>query len=220
MNPLLLLRDSWYFFSRHFGPIASLCLPVILLEALALQVASAWLGEASSSASDLLIRLVFYPLYTGALIVFLDSRSSRVNLKKKQIWSLALLRWPSFAVLAAFSTLLIMLGASLLILPGLWIMSRLVFAEYLLVLDGLSPMEAMKESFRMSDGHFLTILCCILLAMGPVWAFEWWAYGELGERPDSVASVFVDCLDGFLQLFTCVLIFRLFSLLGEPAAER
>lgn len=220
MNPLLLLRDSWYFFSRHFGPIASLCLPVILLEALALQVAAAWLGEASSSASDLLIRLVFYPFYTGALIVFLDSRSSRVNLKKKQIWGLALLRWPSFAVLAAFSTLLIMLGASLLILPGLWIMSRLVFAEYLLVLDGLTPMEAMKESFRMSDGHFLTILCCILLAMGPVWAFEWWAYGELGERPDSVASVFVDCLDGFLQLFTCVLIFRLFSLLGEPAAER
>ena len=32
MNPLIPLRDAWYFFSRNLSTIALLCLPWVLLE--------------------------------------------------------------------------------------------------------------------------------------------------------------------------------------------
>jgi len=220
MNPLLLLRDSCYFFSRHASQIALLCLPFILLEALVQQLAALWFEGPTPAAVQLLIRLFFYPMYTGALILFVDSRSCGLRLRRQQLWAMALWRWPSYAVLAAFTTLLVMLGLSLMILPGLWIMSRLAFAELLLVINGMAPMEAMKESYRMTGGHFVTVFCCLLLAVGPMWGFEWWVSEQLGEHPDTLGSLLADCLDAGLQLFASVLMYRLFSLLAEPAAER
>ncbi len=34
MNVLAILRDAWFFYSRHFLTIVRLCLPLILLESL------------------------------------------------------------------------------------------------------------------------------------------------------------------------------------------
>src|SRR3990167_7960446 len=76
-------------------------------------------------------------------------------------------------LLAGLSTLAIMLGASLFVLPGLWIMIKLAFAEYLLVLRGLSPIKALHESFELTSGYFWQILTCVLCVMLPLWLLSW-----------------------------------------------
>ncbi|MBT8765348.1 YciC family protein [Pseudomonas boanensis] len=220
MNPLELLRDTWYFFSRNVGQIALLCLPVILTEAVSQQVLLAWLGQSKVQAWSIIVSMLFYPLYVGALIIFTDSRSHRIRLKPRQVIELTLFRWPSFAVLAAISTLLIMVGAWMLILPGLYVMIKLAFAEYLLVLEGKSPLDAIRLSFELTKGHFLTILACILMVMGPIWLIDWWAYQELGDQPDPVGIVMLESFNSFFQLFVSVALYRLFSLVNEPVPEQ
>lgn len=212
MNPLSILRDAWYFYSRHLGPIALLCLPPLLLESLTLLGYGRWKGDQAEPLQEILLSLLFYPIYNGALILFLDARSRGLPTRTGELLVQALRLWPSLALLACLSTLLVMLGASLLVLPGLWLMVKLAFAEYLLVLRGLDPLAAMKASFRQSRGYFLPILCCVLVVTLPFWLIDAWLYRQFGERPELLPSLLLDSASGFLQLFGTVVLFRLFML--------
>ncbi|MBM7061442.1 hypothetical protein JQX08_12070 [Pseudomonas sp. UL073] len=212
MNPLPILRDSWYFFSRHLGAIALLCLPLVAIECLARQVLLASLGDSAPAASELLLGLLFYPLYTGALILYLDSRTRGVPQRHRDLLAMALQLWPRFAVLTALSSLLIMIGVSLFVLPGLWVMIKLAYAEYLVVLERQSPLEALRESFRLTNGQFWLVLSCLLAVMAPLWGFDWLLFSYLSVPNEGLLPLLVDCLRSFLQLFASVVVFRLFML--------
>lgn len=219
INPQNVLLESWYFFSHNLRSIALLCLPLLLIEGLVRQLVEANVAELAPEARELMVTLVFYPLYSAALILFLDARSHQRETTTSQLWRQALGLWPRFALLAGLTTLLIILGSSLLILPGLWVMLRLVFAEYLLTLGGLSPLAAMRESFRLSDGYFWVCAACIFSVMPPLWVLDWWSYQQLGEQPDAMAAILLDAGNGFLQLFVSVVGYRLFMLRTVKAGQ-
>lgn len=65
-----------------------------------------------------------------------------------------------------------MAGLALFIFPGVWIMINLVFAEYLLVLRGLPVVQSMRESARMTTGHFMRIMICVLAVLAPIWLID------------------------------------------------
>jgi len=218
MNPLPVIRDAWFFFSRNLATIALLCLPWITLESLAQYVLASNSGPDTSPAYSIIIGLLFYPLYTGALIIFLAARSSGEQPRIANVLALTLNLWPRFAVLSALSTLLIMLGISLMVIPGLYVMVKLAFSEYLLVLRSLTPMTAMRDSFTLTSGHFARILLCVMCVMVPLWSLDLLSYNLAGK--DNELLIFaIDCGNGFLQLFTSVVTFRLFMLISGESAR-
>ncbi|MDG9884851.1 hypothetical protein N7650_18605 [Pseudomonas sp. GD04058] len=220
MNPLTVLRDSLYFFRRHLVSIAALCLPLVILEALCVQLLYGQLGKDASMTYGLLVGLLFYPLYSAALILYLDARSDGHEPLKRNLLARALQLWPSFALLVALSSLLIMFGISLFILPGIWVMTNLVFAEYLLVLRGMAPVAAMRESFQMVRGNFWRILMCMLGVMAPLYLFNGITLGLLPEEVNPLLELLVSVINSFLQLFSTVVLFRLYMLISEAPAAR
>jgi hypothetical protein len=216
MNPLTVLQDSLYFFRRNLTSILMLCLPLVVLEALGKQALGNALAADASPAYELLVGLLFYPLYTGALILFLDARSRGEEPHTRDLLAMALRLWPTFAVLSALSTLLIMFGLSMFIIPGVYIMIKLAFSEYLLVLRGLTPLAAMRESLVMTQGHFVRILGCVLCVYLPLSVLEGIGMFLLPEPQSAPVSLAIDSLTSFLQLFTSVVMFRLFMLINEP----
>ncbi|WP_024647186.1 YciC family protein [Pseudomonas syringae] len=217
MNPLTVIQDSLYFFRRHLGSILVLCLPLVILEVLAKQALSSAMSAESSPAYALVIGLFFYPIYTAALILFLDARSRGEEAQTRDLLAMALRLWPTFAVLSAMSTLLIMFGLSLFVVPGIWVMVKLAFSEYLLVLRKLTPFMAMRESMQMTTGHFTRILVCVLSVYIPLWLLEGASLYLFPEPQSLLVSVAIDSLSSFLQLFTTIVMFRLFMLVSEPA---
>ncbi|MBV6288653.1 hypothetical protein [Pseudomonas aegrilactucae] len=221
MNPLSVLQDSLYFFRSHLLSIAKLCLPLVVLETLLGHVLYVQLGEQPSTlAYSVLLGLIFYPLYSGALILYMDARSQGEEPRKRDLLATSLRLWPSFALLVIICMLMIMAGISLLVLPGIWVMVNLVFAEYLLVLRGLQPLAAIRQSFVLCKGHFWQILVCIIGVMLPLWLISALLQSLLGENPTALLSVLVDCLNGFLTLFSTLVSFRLFMLVTDPALQR
>jgi hypothetical protein len=209
MNPLHVLRDAWFFFSHNLLAIARLCLPLIVLEALLQQQVGAAVAAESKALYRILVGLLFYPLYTGALILFLDARSNGQMPSARDLLAASLRLWPAFALLAGLNTLAILLGASLFVLPGVWLMIKLAFAEYLLVLRGLGPLKALHESFEMTSGYFWPMLTCMLSVALPLWLLDGWLQqNQAGDLLDLLLS----SLNGFLQLFSTVVVFRLFML--------
>lgn len=220
MNALHVLRDSWYFFSHNLLAITRLCLPLIVLEGLLLQQVSSQVAGDSAGLWRILAGLLFYPLYTGALILFIESRSQGQTPRSRDLLAISLRLWPGFAVLAGLSILAIMLGASLFILPGLWLMVKLAFAEYLLVLRGLGPLRALHESFELTSGYFWPILLCVLAVMLPLWLLDAWTQAASEAGAQALPRLLLDCTNRFLQLFSTVVLFRLFMLRGnQPAIE-
>lgn len=220
MNMFSALRDSWYFFSHNLVAIARLCLPLIVLEGLLLQQVTSLVAAESATLWRLLAGLLFYPLYSAALILFLDARSQGLQPRARDLLAASLRLWPSFALLASLNTLAILLGASLFVLPGLWLMVKLAFAEYLLVLRGLSPLQALHESFEISSGYFWPMLGCILIVMLPLWLLDGWSQSSAAFANNPLASLLLDCASRFLQLFSSVVLFRLFILRStQPDVE-
>ncbi|WP_434571649.1 hypothetical protein J3P89_03520 [Pseudomonas sp. Z1-14] len=215
MNPLEVLRDSLYFFKRNLGRIAQLCLPLVILEAVLQQGVDSAIGADGFSGYSVIVGLLVYPLYTAALILFLDARSRGEAPRARDLLAAALLQWPRFALLTALNTLLILIGISLYFLPGLWLMVVLAFGEYLLVLRGMAPLAAMKESARLSRGNFWRILLCILAVMVPLWLLKGASVSVYPPPQNPFISLLIDSVHSFLQLFTTVVLFRMFMLIAE-----
>lgn len=209
MNPLDALRDAWFFFRQNLLQILLLCLPFLLLEAFVSLQLEGLVGAAKVPLYEVLLGLFFYPLYSAALILFIDARSRGENPGKGALVAMSLSLWPRFVLLAGIGTLAIMLGISLFILPGLWLMVRLVFADYLLVLRGLTPLQALHESLQLTHGHFWPIFTCVMLVMVPPWLAGFWA-ADIAAEP--AGRLLLDVLFGLCQLFTTVVVFRLYML--------
>ncbi|AKJ98032.1 membrane protein [Pseudomonas chlororaphis] len=220
MNPFDVLRDSLYFFKRHLGRIAQLCLPLVILEALLQQGVDSAVGPEGFPGYSVIVGLLVYPLYTAALILFLDARSRGEAPRPRDLLATALTLWPRFALLTALNTLLILVGITLYFLPGLWLMVTLAFSEYLLVLRGLTPLAAMKESLAMSRGNFWRILTCILCVMAPLWLLKGASVSAYPGPLNPVISLLIDSVHSFLQLFTSVVLFRIFMLLEARPENR
>lgn len=216
MNPLSVLRDSLYFFRRHLVSILQLCLPLVILEALCTQLLYRQLGDQASAGYGMLVSLLFYPLYSAALILYMDTRSNGQDIAKRNLFARAVQLWPSLALLILISSLLIMAGLALFIFPGVWIMINLVFAEYLLVLRGLPVVQAMRESAKMTTGHFMRILVCVVAVLAPLWLLDGLLLMAFPE-PQPGVQLALDSFSGFLQLFSSVVLYRLFMLLENDA---
>lgn len=118
MNALRVLREAAYFYSHNFLRIALLCLPLLLLERLSELALREQFGHWPEGALQLLFGVLFYPLYTGMLILFLDARSQGREASAAELFGRALQLWPGFALLTALTSVLVMLGLSLMLLPG------------------------------------------------------------------------------------------------------
>ena len=210
MNAVSILRDAWYFYHRHVAHLALLCLPLLLLESLARHLLSPHLGDWQGSA-DLLAGLVFYPVYGAALILYLDTRTRGLKPGTAALLTMALRLWPSLALLTALSSLLILLGASLFILPGLWLLMRLAFADFLVVLQGFTPLAALGDSMALTRGQFWRIFMVMMVVMLPLWGLEAWLFDLLGED-EPAPRVLLETLFGFAQLFVVVALYRGFVL--------
>jgi hypothetical protein len=216
MNPLDVLRDSLYFFKRNLSGIVPLCLPLVVIEAILQQLVDHTQGPEAFPGYSVIVGLLVYPLYTAALILFLDARSRGESPRTRDLLAASASLWPRFALLTAVNTLMILVGLSLYFLPGIWLMVMLAFAEYLLVLRNMQPLAAIRESMRMARGNFLRILVCILCVMAPLWLLKG-ASVSVYPEPNPILSVIIESGHSFLQLFTSVVLFRLFMLISDAA---
>jgi uncharacterized membrane protein len=74
---------------------------------------------------------------------------------------------------AAFAPVLVglltVVGLLLLILPGIFVAVRLSFVSFLVVDEGLGPIEAVRESWRLTQGRFWTLFGGAMLGVFVVW---------------------------------------------------
>ncbi len=128
----------------------------------------------------LLVLLVVY-IFVTAMRYSLELRVSRGKTPKvNELVSDAKKYFFRFVGVGLLSILIVIPGLIALILPGLYLLVRIIFAPYLLIDRDLSAVDAIKASWRMTDGRFMatagplgvillvTIIATILFGWVPV----------------------------------------------------
>lgn len=162
------LVDAWYFYTANIRYILYLCIPFVFAEALLAEgLIAATTPENAEEQGGLFgsmaVALAIYPLYTAILIQFLHARSKGELIDRRRIITRALSLWPSLLLLVVMEFILFFLGFMLFVLPGIWVAVRMAFAEFRLVENDEQPVDALRQSFALTERDFWLVLLVMLI---------------------------------------------------------
>lgn len=110
-----------------------------------------------------LMNLVIQPIYTGGLITLIYSLATERNKGILNCLLAGIMRWPYMLLANVITTFLIFSGLLLLVLPGIWLFSRLFLVPYLVMLKRQTPFQAIINSYQYTRGYSMTILADIVI---------------------------------------------------------
>ncbi len=132
-----------------------------------------------AGASNSLFTALAYILYSGFLaVLFLHYNGSTISFD--DLFASLDNRWISLAFTAMVKALLVMVGLVFFIVPGIYLAIKWMFAELLVIDQGMKPMQALRASSEMTKGHrwklfwfcivglFIILLGVIALGVGVV----------------------------------------------------
>lgn len=216
-----ILTDAIDFFIQNIRQIATLCLPLLFAATIVnFGLARAYYGTPQAIFAPFVFNILIYPLYSAALIQLMANEASRVPSTNSALMVMALQRWVPFLVLKTIMVILIGVGMTLLILPGVFFAVRLAFAEFYLVLFGLNPKEALQKSFVATRSHFGLILILLLLTYVPV-LFSGLIIDQLvyTVTQNDFFRIIANTVWAFIGLFVHVVLFRVFMEVGSQKDE-
>ena len=222
-GPILLelLKDVFQFFKKNIWPISILTLaiefPYILIQNIH------YFSNTSSEFSNnvglilLLATLIIYPLSTGAQISLYEMiiQGTQIDLKKCVLHSRKHLF--NLMVASLIYIFFTFLGLLVFIVPGIIIAVRLSFYCFFIVLDGLTPVDALKKSAQVTKGYtwqianalivvgFLLVASLLLIQL---------FLNEIGLYNLYFGTV-VDSLFSILGWLSLILVFRFYCLYQE-----
>lgn len=219
MHPLTVIRDSLCFFKSHLPAIARACLPLIVLHAICAALLEQIDDDGKVLIFSSLLDLMFAPLYTAALFLFLDAHRQGQQPSFKALASAAMSIWPMYVGLMVLLTLIFLAGTLLLVIPGIWIAIRLVVAPPLLVVKGLGLLESISESFRLTRGQFWPIFASVVGAALPIMVLMMITYLVYPGPRHMVPAVVIDSLCLFMGLLISTVIYRMWTELTEKQPD-
>ena len=221
MNITTILADAYRFYSGKFRQISVLFLPIMTIVTILGQGPETQdTVEIASVFWWMLINFLLYPLYTGAMILFLAKRTRHETPGYGQLLRESSALWWPLLILTLIAGIAVFFGVMLLILPGIWIAVRLSFAEIYLVAEGLSPLAALRKSHDATREVFWLILAIVVILYVPLIALSYFL--ELMAEASgggSVLKIITESIVAFLGLFVNVAIFRIYLLHGLNQAK-
>jgi hypothetical protein len=213
-----ILSDSYFFYRRNFRQIASLCLPFLILDAF-LEL----LFTSSQNLQSLywVSFVALYPIYTAALILFMAKSADKDHPRNMDIIAASLKLWWPFYILTVIHLALGVVGLFLFIVPGIWLIVRLSFAEFHLILNGLTPWEAIRQSFESTKQYFWYLLSFFAFTVFCDGISDF-LIGQAIQTVNNFSILFiaVSAAVSFIMLFFDVVLFRIFmaAVVAESAA--
>jgi len=112
------------------------------------------------TSSDALATALAYILYGGLIAVLLKHYHNE-HIVFDDLFSIDQ-RWISFAFLGVIKTVAILLGLLCFIIPGIYLSIRWMFAELYVIDKGMRPIEALRASSALTEGHKWKLLLFML----------------------------------------------------------
>jgi len=161
------LIETFSFFRAYARDIVTFLLyatfPVIIIENIISYYAINYNFSLEIKHLPVIMHFLYQPIYTGGLIYLISKIVVGEKWNTKECLLVGLHCWVNLLLVNIISSLMIILGLFAFIIPGLFIFARLSLAEFNVVLDRLSPIEALYRSNKMSRNVTWQIIASALL---------------------------------------------------------
>ena len=165
------LKEAFYFFRHNLNPLLAYTLFVGILVVILPQFLNSFFttevsvgeeGQQTIQPVVQIMNLIIQPIYFGGLIVMIYSLAMGQAKSITNCLMSALIRWPYLFLANIITSVMIIGGFLLLIIPGIWLFSRLFLVPFLVLLKQQTPFQAIINSYQMTRGYSLTILTDII----------------------------------------------------------
>ncbi len=208
-----ILADAFAFFAANVYQIAALCLPFILTVVFfdLLLVAATDLSPVAVFAR-LAIEPLVYSIYMAALIHLMAARARQEQPQNADLIMRSIRQWAPFLALRMIELFLVMMGFYFLILPAIYFIVRLAFAEYHLALFNVSPPEAIKRSFQDTRKPFWLLLTMLMMLAIPVIMILSMFIGKNPEvlLTNDTLRITLNAATAVVEIFVRIVLFRAF----------
>lgn len=216
-----LLFDSVRLFRTHYIAIAMIVLPIFIPVEIFDAIYSSYILDEDSSFFEQLpimfVGILVSPIYTAGVIFYIASVLVGDAIDTKTSWRLGIKYWMPLFVLNFFVGLVVMLGFLLLVIPGIIFIARYAFAEFELLLNNRSSLDAMRESWE-TTRKFLWLILGGYLVITLVLMVPYYILGELLEQLElelGILDNFINIIYSVLGFIYMIFSFRLFHLAKE-----
>jgi len=223
------IKDSFNFLKNNLIGIALVLLPfIVLFQGISLVLAQVSDDEKNNYILNILaIGLLVSPFYQASLVLYMKSIVNGEYWSPMQCYIGALKYWLPLISLYILMGLAVFAGLMLLIVPGLVLIVRLTFAEFICVLDGKRSQEAFVSSIKETEpyqwllfkGLLLLFVLVRLPAMVVVELFDKWQISNI------VLSTLGGAVYTIISTVFTIFLFRVYTLhksqgkKTEPATE-
>lgn len=239
MSLSAILTEAYNFFRNHLKQLAALTFPLLLIQV----VIQLWLGNemlnadvenpqfGGMHAAAMMLLLIVFSFLIAALTLYLDVRSRGHDVTPAMVMKQSFQYVPPLLLAGVFSGIAILLPFMLFAAFGsLWLVglvisfylfSRLAFVNFMVIVEQLTPLEAMKRSFVFSGPIVLKTIAILMLYV-PLSVIG----GTISQTVATVGfplQLITDTIFAFFGLFVNVALFRLYMVNrpvdDEPAEE-
>ncbi len=235
MSLSAILSEAYNFFRNHFTQLAVLTVPLLLMQ-VGIQL---WLGTEMTKIDmenpqfgaphmlAMMSLLLIFSLLIAALTLFLELRSQGHQPATGQVLQASLPFVPPLLLAGVFSGLAILAPVMLFAAFGpLWLVglalsfyvfARLAYVNFMVVVERLTPLQAIKASFRFSGPIVLqTIIMLMLYLPLSVMSGLFSSVAAVGGLP---LQLLVDTFMAFIGLFVNLALFRLYMVSRKASVE-
>lgn len=235
MSLSAILTEAYNFFRNHLTQLAMLTVPLLLVQ-VGIQL---WLGTEMSKVNlenpqfgaphmiAMMLLLLIFSVLIAALTLFLELRSQGHNPSTGMVLKASLPFVPPLLLAGVFSGLAILAPVMLFAAFGpLWLVglvisfylfARLAYVNFMVVVERLTPLEAIKASFSFSGPIVLKTIALLMLYLPlSVVGAQLSGAASLGGLP---VQMLADTLMAFIGLFVNLALFRLYMVTKQPTAE-
>lgn len=220
-----LLKDSFIFFRTQLAAIAAVLFPVIIpLEALNSAVEVSWVGAEQAPFPWWLytLDLLVYPIYQGALIFWMSAALSGRVLSPVESYKKSIAIWPQLMLVYVLSSMAVMTGFLLLLIPGFIALARVSFAEFFCALQGRNAFDSVVDSWKATRAFQAVLLKgllgIILTAAGASWALHQWLLSV--EFYNFATAIVLGTAESLVFTLALIYAFRVYCLFQDQREEK
>lgn len=215
---LYLIKGAWYFYKTHIVGLCGLLAPFIISINLMFFTAE-YLNDKGEGA-DLITSLItvisflLYPVYQGALVLYIASVLTGDYFTKTACYRLALQSWRPLMWLYILLGFAIAGGFILFIIPVFFILSRLSFVEFYCLLEKNNGANAIDKSWENTKNNQWVLLAGIIALFSFIIIFLF-VVGYILNSLDvwNVAfSLITDIIADFLFPIITIFAFRVYTI--------
>lgn len=213
--------DSLFLFKNHLLPLISIVLPFVL----ALEVFDAFYVAnyvddkllLNDTIPLLFIHLLVQPFYSVAIVFYLAAVISAQTITTLEAWLISIKYWPTYLLMSLILNLFVLTGLLVFIIPGVILFIRFSFAEFYLILEKQSPMDAIKSSVNATKDYFLILLTGFLMlgifTYAPFLMIN--EFLEIDDNEMSLLSIFISVVFDIVTIIFTIFAYRVYQLSKE-----